>query len=77
MRHIAITGDLGSGKSSVAKIICQKAGYDYFSTGSLQRKLAAEKGMNTLELNYLSEKTNEIDDYIDAFLKNIDTDKSI
>ena len=77
MRHIAITGDLGSGKSSVAKIICQKAGYDYFSTGSLQRKLAAEKGMDTLELNYLSEKTNEIDDYIDAFLKNIDSDKSI
>lgn len=77
MRHIAITGDLGSGKSSVAKIICQKANYDYFSTGSLQRKLAAEKGMNTLELNYLSEKTNEIDDYIDAYLKKIDTDKTL
>lgn len=75
MKHISITGDLGSGKSSVAKIICSKRPYEYFSTGSLQRKLAAEKGMNTLELNYLSETTNSIDDYIDAFLKNIDADK--
>lgn len=77
MRHIAITGDLGSGKSSVAKLISQQTAYEYFSTGLLQRKLAAEKGMNTLELNYLSETTNEIDDYIDAFLKKIDSETEV
>jgi cytidylate kinase len=76
MRHIAITGDLQR-QEQRGEHICQKPTYDYFSTGALQRKLAAEKGMNTLELNYLSEKTNEIDDYIDAYLKKIDTDKTL
>ncbi|MBO5847261.1 MAG: (d)CMP kinase, partial [Bacteroidales bacterium] len=57
MTHISITGDLGSGKSSVAKILCQDLGFEYFSTGSLQRKLAAEKGMNTLDMNKFSEST--------------------
>ncbi|MEG1572171.1 MAG: (d)CMP kinase [Bacteroidales bacterium] len=72
MQTISIAGDLGSGKSSVAKRICEKLPFEYFSTGMLQRKLAAEKGMNTLELNYFSETTNDVDNYIDAYLKNID-----
>lgn len=73
--NISIAGDLGSGKSSVAKKICEKLGFDYFSTGSIQRKLAEEKGMDTLELNRFSETTREIDDYIDSFLKNINQSK--
>ncbi len=75
MKHISITGDLGSGKSTVAKIICGQGVFEYFSTGSLQRKLAAEKGMNTLEMNYFSETTQAIDDYIDGYLKGIEKDK--
>jgi cytidylate kinase len=71
MKSISIAGDLGSGKSSVAKVLCEKLGFGYFSTGMLQRKLAEEKGMNTLEMNYFSETTSEIDDYIDSFLKKI------
>jgi guanosine-3',5'-bis(diphosphate) 3'-pyrophosphohydrolase len=70
MRHIAITGDLGSGKSSVAKIICQKAGYDYFSTGSLQRKLAAEKGMDEMMTHIREVLSNQESDSLrlmDAF----------
>lgn len=74
MKHISITGDLGSGKSSVAKIICQQHAFEYFSTGSLQRKLAAEKGMNTLDMNKFSESTKEVDDYIDNFLRNIEAE---
>lgn len=70
-RHIAIAGDLGSGKSTVARILCRKLGYSYFSTGTLQRKLAAERGMNTLEMNYFAETTKSIDEYIDAQLKRI------
>ncbi len=74
MKHISITGDLGSGKSSVAKILCQQLGFEYFSTGSLQRKLAAEKGMNTLDMNKFSESTKDVDDYIDNHLRNIEAD---
>jgi cytidylate kinase len=69
--HISITGDLGSGKSSVAKILCEKLGYKFLSTGAIQRKLGLEKGMNTLEFNKYAEDNKEVDDYIDRHLKDI------
>ncbi len=64
-QNITITGDLGSGKSSIAKALCQMLNYKYFSTGSIQRQIGKENGMNTLELNYYSEKNQEIDKHID------------
>lgn len=73
-KNISITGDLGSGKSTIAKILCQRLNLDYFSTGLLQRKLAQERGVDTLELNYISEKDTNIDDYIDQYLKDINKD---
>ncbi len=76
MKHISITGDLGSGKSSVAKIICRDLPFEYFSTGSLQRKLAAERGMNTLDMNKFSESTKDVDDYIDNFLRDIEAGRN-
>lgn len=39
--------------------------YKYFSTGSIQRKIGMESGMNTLELNYFAEKNHDIDKLID------------
>jgi cytidylate kinase len=74
IKNISITGDLGSGKSTVAKKLSQKLNLEYFSTGSLQRKLAQERGVDTLELNYISEKDTNIDDYIDQYLKDINVD---
>src|SRR5512133_1946160 len=62
---ITITGDLGSGKSSIAKELCKMLEYRYFSTGTIQRQIGKEKGMNTLELNYFSEENEDIDKYID------------
>ena len=69
--HISITGDLGSGKSSVAKMLSDKLGYKFLSTGAIQRRLALEKGMNTLEFNNYTDHNKEIDDYIDQHLKDI------
>lgn len=71
---ISITGDLGSGKSSVAKELCRMLGYQYFSTGSIQRELAQQKGMNTLELNYQAETDKEIDRFIDDRLRQLNHD---
>jgi predicted cytidylate kinase len=48
---ITITGDLYSGKSTVAKAISEALKYTYFSVGDLQRKLAIEKGMSITEYN--------------------------
>jgi CMP/dCMP kinase len=69
--HISITGDLGSGKSTVAKEICQKLNYKYLSTGLIQRQLGKERGMNTLEFNKFTDYNKEIDDVIDQKLKDI------
>ncbi|MCL2413043.1 MAG: (d)CMP kinase [Bacteroidales bacterium] len=68
---ISIAGDLGSGKSTIAKRLAETLNYDYFSTGMLFRKLAAERGMDALQLNYHSETDLSIDKYIDDNLRAI------
>jgi cytidylate kinase len=73
--HISITGDLGSGKSTVAKEIGEKLRFRYLSTGAIQRQLGQEKGMNTLEFNKFMDNNKEIDDYIDQKLKDINDQK--
>jgi cytidylate kinase len=49
--HITITGKLGSGKSTVAKILQARYGFEIFSTGAILRAAAAERGMDLLDLN--------------------------
>lgn len=69
--HITITGDLGSGKSTVAKELCRILGFTYLSTGQIQRNLAKEMGMNTLEFNRYTDQNLHIDDYIDNKVREI------
>lgn len=49
--HITITGRLGSGKSTVAKLIAEQHGYTYYSTGTIMRELAAEAGLSICDYN--------------------------
>lgn len=63
---ITITGDLGSGKSAVSAILCERLDYEKFSTGKVQRELANRYGMTTLQLNEYAETHPEIDDEIDS-----------
>ncbi len=49
--HITITGRLGSGKSTVAKLIAERYDYTYYSTGTIMRLLAEEAGISILEYN--------------------------
>lgn len=51
--YITITGELGSGKSTIAKVLNQEYGFMVYSTGTVQREIAREKGITTLELNQL------------------------
>ncbi|MCJ7688583.1 MAG: cytidylate kinase family protein [Clostridiaceae bacterium] len=61
---ITITGDLYSGKSTVAKAISEALKYTYFSVGDLQRKLAVEKGMSITQYNkYMMD--NDLDHEVD------------
>ena len=67
---ITISGVIGSGKSTVAKMLAKKLGWQYYSTGMAQRKIADEMCITTLELNALSVKDKSIDERIDAVFKN-------
>ncbi len=68
---ISITGDLGSGKSAVSRLLQRETGFEIFSTGKIQRDIAAQRSMTTLELNKYSEAHPEIDEEIDNFSRNL------
>jgi CMP/dCMP kinase len=63
---ITLTGDLGSGKSAVSKLLCDLTGYEYVSTGRIQRQLAQELGLDTLEMNRRADTDPTIDERIDG-----------
>lgn len=62
--NITITGNLGSGKSSVCKEL-QKSGFDIISAGDIFREIASEKGMTVIELNEAARSDRSIDDLLD------------
>ncbi len=69
---ITITGALGSGKSTIAGILCEKLGFERYSTGQAQRKIAEKYGITTLELNKRAEQDKSIDDEIDGVFKSLE-----
>jgi cytidylate kinase len=68
---ISITGDLGSGKSTVSDVLCKQLNYEYIYTGKIQREIARKHNMTTLELNKYAETHPEIDKEIDATFKSL------
>lgn len=66
---ISLAGDLGSGKSTVGRLLAQRLGAQIYSTGTVQREIAVRMGMTTLELNRYSETHPEIDSMIDDGLR--------
>lgn len=72
MSKITIAGRLGSGKSTIAKRLTDRLNLPYHSTGSLQRAMAEQANLSTLELNKQSETNAEIDHTIDGSTKRLD-----
>lgn len=70
-KSITITGALGSGKSTVAKLLAQELGYTHYSTGDAQRQIAQQMGMTTIELNHEADINPEIDEKIDGVFKGL------
>jgi cytidylate kinase len=68
MRHIAISGELGSGKSVVAAAVAASLGAEVLSTGAIHRQIAASRGESALETNLAAEDDEEIDRRIDGEL---------
>ena len=65
---ISITGDLGSGKSTVCNYLKEHYGLKVYSTGQIQRSLAQRHNMDVLAFNKYMETHPEIDEEIDAEL---------
>jgi cytidylate kinase len=74
---ISITGDLGSGKSTVSNILCERLKYDYIYTGEIQRRIAGRYRMSTTELNKYSETHPEIDREIDSTFKSLNNSENL
>ena len=66
---ISLAGDLGSGKSTVSKILIERLGAEYYSTGAIVRSIAKKYNMTVVELNVYMETHPEIDHEIDDGLK--------
>jgi cytidylate kinase len=64
-KSIVINGDLGSGKTTIARLIAERTGLRSISIGDLYREIAQRRGMSALELNLHAERDEEIDRYVD------------
>ena len=63
---VTLSGDIGGGKSSVARILTNALGFQLISAGGLQREIATSMGLTTLQLNELSSDDRSVDDKIDS-----------
>lgn len=70
---ITITGDIGSGKSTIGRHLANGLGYGYVSGGEIQRRLASGQGLTTLEQNKLSMDDPAVDERIDGYLRQLDS----
>lgn len=68
---ITVAGKLGSGKSSTAKQLADKLGYQHFSSGDLFRSIAAEQARSVLDANKAAEEDSTIDHLVDQRLREI------
>lgn len=62
---ITVSGDPGSGKSSVSRLLAKQLGFRHHSIGDLMRSLAKEKGMSLLELSKKAETDKATDEELD------------
>ena len=64
---ITLAGYPGAGKSTVGKLLAQELGYNRYSMGDLQRRLAAENGMTLEEWNAAEEEDDTHDRMIEDY----------
>ncbi len=68
---ITIAGAPGSGKSTVAKLLAERLGYEYISVGNVRRKMAEERGMTLEAFNKLGETEEFTDREVDVYQKKL------
>lgn len=62
--NLSLTGNLGSGKSSLGKELAAR-GFEIISSGDIFRSLAAERNVSIVEMNKIAEADKSIDKMVD------------
>ncbi len=62
---ITVSGNPGSGKSSVSRLLAKKLGFRHYSVGDLMRTLAKRRGISLLDISRKAEKDRSIDIELD------------
>lgn len=75
--RITIAGDIGSGKTTVAALLGEAIGVTPISTGLIQRRLAADRQIDILQLNKAAEIDPSIDAKIDRYLTELLEEKLV
>jgi len=73
--HITITGNLGSGKSTICAYLHAKYGIKTYSTGEVHREIARRMSKSTLEANMLMNNDHSYDHMIDDEVVRISQEK--
>ena len=68
---ISITGTLGSGKSSTAKLVAEKLGYKHYSAGDFFRNIGLKLGISVNEVSKRAETDFEIDKMTDDEVRKV------
>ena len=73
-KHVRLTlsGALGSGKSTIGRLISQKLGLPYISTGELFREIGRINNLDALHANLAAENNISIDHMVDERIREID-----
>jgi CMP/dCMP kinase len=70
---VVVNGDLGSGKSTVSRLLAQRLGIRRISVGEVYRTMARQRDMTALELNLHAELDDKIDHFVDQVQSDIAT----
>src|ERR1039457_1967491 len=70
-RSIVVSGDLGSGKSTVSRELARRVALRRVSVGDLYRQMAQSRGMSALQLNLHAELDDAVDGYVDQLQQEI------
>ena len=74
-RIITIFGLAGTGTSTCGKILAEKLGYEFISTGNMVRKIADEYGMDLHDFEKRLKENPEIDKKLDQKITKIGKEK--
>ena len=74
---ITITGTIGSGKTTLCRLLRDSLGYELITGGSIFREIAKDKGITVLDVNELAETNFNIDDKVDSFLRDLNGRENI